>query len=85
MANVLDPEHVLVHVDLPIRNVWQDPVTLEALGPKRWEVWRQDDNGNRAVIQTFRSKAAAECLVEAFEAKHHKQTYWIHDGTTTDA
>lgn len=42
-----------------------------------WELWRQDDNGNRFVIGRFQSSDAAEAEQRRFEALGHKQTYWV--------
>lgn len=42
-----------------------------------WELWRQDDNGNRFVIGRFATAAAAEAEQRRFEALAHKQTYWV--------
>lgn len=42
-----------------------------------WELWRQDDNGNRFVIGRFDTVAAAEAEQRRFEALGHKQTYWV--------
>ena len=78
-ANSTDPEHVLAHVDIPVHDIWQEPSGLQALGAERWQLWRQDDNGSRHLIQVFRSKAAAECSLAGYESRHHKQTYWLHD------
>jgi hypothetical protein len=43
----------------------------------RWELWRQDDNGNRFVIGRFDTAEAAEAEQRRFEALGHKQTYWV--------
>lgn len=45
-----------------------------------WELWRQDDNGFRAMIDRFPTRAAAEERLRRFEALAHKQTYWIEGG-----
>lgn len=42
-----------------------------------WELWRQDDNGNRFLIGRFDSQAAADAEQRRFEALGHKQTYWV--------
>jgi len=47
-----------------------------ARGP-RWELWRQDDNGNRVVIRELAEEAVAISELARFESLHHKQTYWI--------
>jgi hypothetical protein len=46
------------------------------LGEGTWAVHRQDDNGNRFVVQKGLSREQAERLVAEFEARGHKQVYW---------
>jgi hypothetical protein len=43
---------------------------------RTWAVHRQDDNGNRFVVQTGLTPDEAERFVVQFEAKGHKQVYW---------
>jgi hypothetical protein len=44
----------------------------------RWELWRQDDNGNRFLVSTHPDEAAARLRLDEFESGVvHKQTYWI--------
>ncbi len=43
----------------------------------RWALWRQDDNGNRVLMRRFADLADAEREQRAYEARGHKQTYWI--------
>jgi hypothetical protein len=45
----------------------------------RYELWRQDDNGNRVRIDVFESEAEAEAARAAFEARAHKQMYWVEE------
>ena len=42
-----------------------------------WELWRQDDNGNRFLIGRFGTAEAADAEQRRFEALGHKQTYWV--------
>jgi hypothetical protein len=42
-----------------------------------WVVWRQDDNGNRAVVSRHASRDEAEQVARTFEARGHKQIYWV--------
>ena len=42
-----------------------------------WAVWRQDDHGNRFMVTVARCRADAARLADAYEAKGHKQLYWI--------
>ena len=41
-----------------------------------WAVHRQDDNGNRFVVETGLSRKEAERIVEMYERRGHKQVYW---------
>ncbi|HUQ05859.1 MAG TPA: hypothetical protein VM261_25330, partial [Kofleriaceae bacterium] len=43
----------------------------------RFELWRQDDNGNRVRIDVFASEAEAEAERAGYEARAHKQLYWV--------
>jgi hypothetical protein len=40
------------------------------------EVWRQDDNGNKFLVQKMPCRADAVQLVERLTARGHKQLYW---------
>jgi hypothetical protein len=44
-----------------------------------WELWRQDDNGVRALIACFEEREAAMSALARFESQHHKQTYWLEE------
>lgn len=52
---------------------------LENRAVNGFELWRQDDNGNRFLISTFSSREAAQAELERLEAGGHKQTYWISE------
>ena len=41
-----------------------------------WAVHRQDDNGNRFVVQTGLTREEAEQMAAEFERRGHKQVYW---------
>ncbi len=45
----------------------------------QWELWRQDDNGNRDLIRTFDDGAAAREALARFESLEHKQIYWLEE------
>ncbi len=50
----------------------------EAPSVVRWEVWRQDDNGNRYLVSAHADEAAARLRLADLESGVvHKQTYWI--------
>jgi len=42
----------------------------------RWTVFRQDDNGNRFVVEKHLSHEDALRLAAELEARGHKQMYW---------
>lgn len=43
----------------------------------RWSLWRQDDNGNRFLMSSAHTRDEAERLAAEFEARAHKQIYWV--------
>ncbi len=44
---------------------------------KNWSVWRQDDNGNRFLVESGLTEANALKLARGFEALGHKQMFWV--------
>jgi len=47
----------------------------------RWELWRQDDNGNEYLVSAHPDEAAARSRLDGFESGVvHKQSYWIVRG-----
>jgi hypothetical protein len=38
---------------------------------------RMDDNGNQFVVRADLTRNAAEALARQFEARGHKQSYWV--------
>lgn len=48
-----------------------------------FELWRQDDNGNRFLVGTFADRAAAEARQRQLTRAIHKQTYWIAERPET--
>ena len=43
----------------------------------RWILFRQDDNGNRYEMARFDSREAAEAQARRYEARGHKQLYFV--------
>jgi hypothetical protein len=62
---------------LPIENsdVFPEPSVTRG----SWEVWRQDDNGNRNLISVHTGRAKAFQVLAKFEQLSHKQMYWIEE------
>ncbi len=55
---------------------------LIAVGQKRrpfltFHLWRQDDNGNRLLVETFADWREAESHLALPARGGHKQTYWL--------
>ncbi|MFY4730280.1 hypothetical protein [Nitrospira sp. BLG_2] len=44
---------------------------------RKWAVHRQDDNGNRFVVESGLSREDAERVIARYEERGHKQLYWI--------
>ena len=44
-----------------------------------WSIWRQDDNGNVALVKAGLTQTEALRLIAEYEAKGHKQTYWAQE------
>jgi len=44
----------------------------------QFELWRQDDNGNRFLIGTYSEQSMAERQMGVLTRTAHKQTYWIN-------
>jgi hypothetical protein len=42
-----------------------------------FELWRQDDNGNRFLIDIYATRPAAEKRLAELTRVPHKQMYWI--------
>ena len=45
----------------------------------RFELWRQDDNGNRFKVGAFPERKGAEEKMAELTRTPHKQTYWISE------
>lgn len=43
------------------------------------ELWRQDDNGHKFLVETFICKTDAVKAMKDFEGRGHKQTYWVEE------
>jgi hypothetical protein len=46
----------------------------------QWSVWRIDDNGNVFLCRAGLNESAARQLAAEFEARGHKQMYWVAEG-----
>lgn len=55
---------------------------VKGRGFPSWAVWRQDDAGNRFLVDANLTEEKARLLVADFESKGHKQVYWCSDEAT---
>jgi hypothetical protein len=44
-----------------------------------YELWRQDDNGNRFLVGVFADLPSAEERLAQLSRVVHKQTYWLSE------
>lgn len=77
-----DSEIVPKHEENPLGANWDATVMppqdiLDPSGATHWTVQRQDDNGNRFIVATGLTREQAEQLAASFEARGHKQLYWV--------
>lgn len=78
-ASACEPAHLLFHLDLAARR-WGQSSAEDIVEPTPWRVMRQDDNGNVAIAHRVTTECEARGLAAEYEARGHKQLYWIeHD------
>ena len=56
-----------------------DQEAMASLPARRFRVMRQDDNGNAFLVSSVSSRSEADALVREYEARGHKQTYWVDE------
>jgi hypothetical protein len=78
-ASQRDLEHIAFHLEVPVEqmDLWTDPLVVVA--PRAVVVMRTDDNANEVEVKRVTSRCEAESLVQMYEARGHKQSYWILD------
>lgn len=76
-ASDTERRHIFFHLDLDRAkaSVWWPDYGHDA--PPRWRVVRADDNGNEFEVRVVPSRCEAEHVAAVFEARGHKQTYWV--------
>jgi hypothetical protein len=83
-ANEPDLEHVAHHIHIAFERMspWLDYSSGRPLAPPRphrFRAMRLDDNGNEFLVKAVSSRCEADELVREYEARGHKQTYWIEE------
>lgn len=56
-----------------------DATALWAPLTTRWNLLRQDDNGNKFLVDSFTGYAKAAARLDQLGAGHHKQIYWLEE------
>lgn len=54
-----------------------EPNSEASAHEQKWAVHRIDDNGNQFVVKGRLTRQEAEQHLVEYEARGHKQTYWI--------
>ena len=62
--------------DLPPGMSTRGFLGLVLSGPE-WALFRQDDHGNRFLVEKFPDREQAEAARRDFESRGHKQLYWV--------
>ncbi len=60
-------------------------MTEPSAAHRAWRLCRLDDNGNTFEMARFTSRADAQTARDEFDARGHKQSYWIEVVGATDA
>lgn len=61
-------------------HLWESVLAPAA---RRWQLWREDDNGNRYLVSAHADEPEARARLAAFESGVvHKQSYWIQEEST---
>ncbi len=64
----------------PLEFLWGQRINVAPIDSS-YELWRQDDNGNKFIV-SLGSEEDMDALLEQFESRSHKQTYWVQtEGT----
>lgn len=53
------------------------PANQQGLCEPEWILFRIDDNGNQIEMSRFRNHENAERIMKEYEAKGHKQAYFV--------
>ncbi|MDF2177022.1 hypothetical protein P2G88_01990 [Aliiglaciecola sp. CAU 1673] len=60
-----------------VQEPWNRPLEIETPDLPQFELWRQDDNANEFLIQTFHCRQEALLKMGRLAMGGHKQLYWI--------
>lgn len=64
-----------------IQVIFSPSGTLEPMSQPKpseiYQIYRQDDSGNRYLMQSFATREEAEAAQRLYESRGHKQMYWV--------
>jgi hypothetical protein len=73
-CDVISPDELEIRLERLIRAFPSRAAEFSNL--YKFQVWRQDDNGNVFAVSNPTSERDARCWIRQFECLGHKQTYW---------
>ena len=76
-SNETDFAHIVAHLPFALGQVVPWIPDLRTTQPPRWTVMRRDDNGSSFEVATYGTRCEADIVADTFEARGHKQTYWV--------
>jgi len=77
-ASETDRDHLLFHLELDASDICEPTPDRLRAGLPAYAVLRLDDNGNQFEVTRATSACQANAIAATYEARGHKQTYWIH-------
>ena len=78
-SNETDFGHIAAHLPFELEGVSPWMPDRRTAQPARWAVMRRDDNGNTFEVAAYGTECEADIVADTFEARGHKQSYWVVD------
>lgn len=76
-SNKTDFAHIIAHLPFELGEAAPWLPDRRTTQPPRWTVMRLDDNGNTFEVGAYGTRCEADLVADTFEARGHKQTYWV--------
>ena len=80
-SNETERTHLLYHLELGAATIAMAEPNVCFVGEATWRVMRLDDNGNQYELTKTTSRCEAISVAAKFEARGHKQMYWVERGS----
>lgn len=72
-----DLDHIAFHIEMAVERLETTTDEPRVRVAPSFIVMRTDDNGNDVEVMRVTSRCEAEAVVEQYERRGHKQSYWI--------